>query len=171
MKTRLQYIVKNEGLTNNRFATEIGISPAAVTHIISGRNNPSLEIISKIAARYPNYSLRWLILGELPILSSEAENTPKNAEETPVVSQQELTPLTTAPDNLPFNTQSEAIDSSEQQNPTTATTPQATTTSTEQPQTIAHDNIQTAQRPSSPHYSDRLIVCFPDGTFREYTKQ
>lgn len=171
MKTRLQYIVKNEGLTNNRFATEIGISPAAVTHIISGRNNPSLEIISKIAARYPNYSLRWLILGELPILSSEAENTPKNPEESPIVSQQELTPLTTAPDSLPFNTPNEAIDGSEQQNPTTATTPQATTTFTEQPQTIAQDNIQPAQQPSAPHYSDRLIVCFPDGTFKEYTKQ
>ncbi|MBP3439679.1 MAG: helix-turn-helix transcriptional regulator [Tidjanibacter sp.] len=171
MKTRLQYIVKNEGLTNNRFATEIGISPAAVTHIISGRNNPSLEIISKIAARYPNYSLRWLILGELPILSSEAENTPKNPEETPVVSQQKLTTLTTAPDSLPFNTPDEAIDSSEQQNPTTTFTHQAPTTPTEQPQTIAQDNIQLAQKPSALHYSDRLIVCFPDGTFREYTKQ
>lgn len=171
MKTRLQYIVKNEGLTNNRFATEIGISPAAVTHIISGRNNPSLEIISKIAARYPNYSLRWLILGELPILSTEAENTPKNPEKTPVVSQQELTPLTTASDSLPFNTQSEAPEGNAQQNSTATPTHQATTTSTEQPQTIAQDNIQTAQWPSSPHYSDRLIVCFPDGTFKEYTKQ
>lgn len=171
MKTRLQYIVKNEGLTNNRFATEIGISPAAVTHIISGRNNPSLEIISKIAARYPNYSLRWLILGELPILSSEAKNTPKNPEETPVVSQQELTPLTTVTDSLPFISPGEAIDGSEQQNPTTATTPQATTTSTEQPQTISQDNNQPAQQPSAPHYFDRLIVCFPDGTFKEYTKQ
>lgn len=171
MKTRLQYIVKNEGLTNNRFATEIGISPAAVTHIISGRNNPSLEIISKIAARYPKYSLRWLILGELPILSSEAENTPKNPEETPVVSQQELTPLTMAPDSLPFNTPDMAIDRSEKHNPTTATTPQAATTSTEQPLTIAQNNIQPAKKPSAPQYSDRLIVCFPDGTFREYTKQ
>lgn len=171
MKTRLQYIVKNEGLTNNRFATEIGISPAAVTHIISGRNNPSLEIISKIATRYPNYSLRWLILGELPILSSEAENTPKNPEETPVVSQHELTPLTTVTDSLPFNTPDKAIDGSEQRNPNTTTTPQATTTSTEQPQTVAQDNNQPTQKPSTPHYSDRLIVCFPDGTFREYTKQ
>lgn len=169
MKTRLQYIVKNEGLTNNRFATEIGISPAAVTHIISGRNNPSLEIISKIATRYPNYSLRWLILGELPILTTEAENTPKDAEESPIVSQQEPTPSVIAPDCLPFSTQSEAPEGNAQQYSTA--THQSSTSPTEQPQTIAQDNNQPAQQPSAPHYSDRLIVCFPDGTFREYTMQ
>lgn len=158
MKTRLQYIVKNEGLTNQRFATEIGISPAAVTHILSGRNNPSLEIIAKIANRYPNYSLRWLILGELPIQiinpQNEAQNDLSEAQSTSA-SIAEAAPVENICQALPFAEPEQVQSAGIKEEPMPLQTPVQR----------QQDTLSTGVA------ADRLIVCFPDGTFKEFSRQ
>lgn len=156
MKTRLQYIVNQEGLSNNRFATEIGVSPAAVTHIISGRNNPSLDIIAKIASKYPKYSLRWLILGELPILNNTSDNVAKIAVSS--------TSQTTLPFEQEISDNAPAEESAEQINKTSThgnTTGNITSSTHEESSTIT----------LTPSHQDRLIVCLPDGTFQEFTRR
>ena len=45
MKERIQQIMQREGLSPSRFAEEIGIQRSAMSHIISGRNNPSLDVV------------------------------------------------------------------------------------------------------------------------------
>lgn len=158
MKTRLQHIVKSEGLTNQKFAAEIGVSPAAVTHILSGRNNPSLEIISKIASRYPQYSLRWLILGELPILlpdsSSEGDITTKQPTLSPT---------------LPFEESSNDILQITHATDTTQTARHTHNEEDASNNTISpYIGLSTGEPKNS---VDKLIICFPDGTFKEYSRQ
>ncbi len=171
MKTRLQHIVKNEGLTNQRFAAEIGISPAAVTHILSGRNNPSLEIIAKIAAKYPHYTLRWLILGELPILASE---TPDRSLNDNLKTANGDTIISSAN----FENESNASISISETVPAQNQLPFfGTNTPTEQP--LLPDVIPSSNRTEPDEHSaraqsegeSRLIICFPDGTYREYLRQ
>jgi transcriptional regulator with XRE-family HTH domain len=171
MKTRLQHIVKNEGLTNQRFAAEIGISPAAVTHILSGRNNPSLEIIAKIAAKYPHYALRWLILGELPILASEMADKGLNDIS-------ETANGDTISSSANFEHESNAsISISETDSVQNQLPFFGTTTPTEQPQ--VPDVTPSSNRSEPDEHSasaqsegeSRLIICFPDGTYREYLRQ
>lgn len=159
MKTRLQYIVKSEGLTNQKFASEIGVSPAAVTHILSGRNNPSLEIISKIALRYPHYSLRWLILGELPIILPD--NPAGGTTDESTLPQYAPSPT------LPF----EEANSDTHQSIYSA---HATPTNSEETSSNVTEMISTQNRANIDEYKcsvDKLIVCFPDGTFKEYNRQ
>ncbi|MBO5661810.1 MAG: helix-turn-helix transcriptional regulator, partial [Tidjanibacter sp.] len=83
MRTRLLQLIETEGLTKQQFAQKLSISPAAVTHILSGRNSPSLEIIAKIAATFPQCNLRWLILGELPMLINNTAEADMAIESTP----------------------------------------------------------------------------------------
>jgi len=63
MKERILQIMSQEGLNSSRFAEEIGIQRAAISHITSGRNNPSMEIVKKILERYTHVNPDWLIFG------------------------------------------------------------------------------------------------------------
>jgi transcriptional regulator with XRE-family HTH domain len=56
-------IMNMEGMTSARFAEEIGIQRAAVSHIFSGRNNPSLDVYMKILERFPYINPDWLLFG------------------------------------------------------------------------------------------------------------
>lgn len=161
MKTRLQYIVNNEGLSNNRFAAEIGISPAAVTHIISGRNNPSLEIISKIASHYPKYNLRWLILGELPILTADIEPL-----EAPTDHSQHETKTSAEPSIEPQR--SFAFDSNSTVSQAPNICKEVNTRETNLDNSNSSPNIL---KDNAEHHCSRIMVCLPDGTFQEYVRR
>jgi transcriptional regulator with XRE-family HTH domain len=63
MKDRIIKFLTHENLTGTRFADEIGVQRSSVSHILSGRNNPSFEFIQKILLRYKNLSSEWLIMG------------------------------------------------------------------------------------------------------------
>ena len=63
MKDRIIKFLTHENLTGTRFADEIGVQRSSVSHILSGRNNPSFEFIQKILSRYKNVSSDWLIMG------------------------------------------------------------------------------------------------------------
>ena len=52
MKERIAQIIQKEDMTAAQFAEKIGISPSSLSHILSGRNNPSLEVVMKIHKAY-----------------------------------------------------------------------------------------------------------------------
>jgi transcriptional regulator with XRE-family HTH domain len=63
MKERVLKIIKQSGLSPTKFAEEIGVQPSAISHIMSGRNNPSYEFIIKILKKYPRINAEWLLMG------------------------------------------------------------------------------------------------------------
>lgn len=63
MKDRIIKFLTHENLTATKFADEIGVQRSSVSHILSGRNNPSFEFIQKILSRYKYLNADWLILG------------------------------------------------------------------------------------------------------------
>mgnify|MGYP001211840965 CR=1 FL=1 len=58
-----------ERMGQAQFASAIGIQRAAMSHIISGRNNPSLDVMTKILHRYPQINPDWLLLGKGEMLA------------------------------------------------------------------------------------------------------
>ena len=63
MKDRIIKFLSQEGLSATKFADEIGVQRSSVSHILSGRNNPSFEFIQKLLSRYKSINAEWLILG------------------------------------------------------------------------------------------------------------
>ena len=63
MINRINLILKAKNITARQFAEEIGIQPSGMSHILSGRNNPSLDFVSKVIRRYPEIDSNWLLLG------------------------------------------------------------------------------------------------------------
>lgn len=67
MKDRLQQLMKLEGLTAAKIAEIAEVQPSAVSHMLSGRNNPGYDFICKILGAFPKLNARWFILGEQPV--------------------------------------------------------------------------------------------------------
>ena len=64
MLNRIKQIIDKEKLSPTQFASEIGVQRSALSHVLSGRNNPSLDFMMKIKTRYPEINLDWLLLGK-----------------------------------------------------------------------------------------------------------
>jgi transcriptional regulator with XRE-family HTH domain len=64
MKERIIDFLKSENKSSAQFALEIGVQPSSISHIISGRNNPSLDFIMKMLSKYPELSADWLLFGK-----------------------------------------------------------------------------------------------------------
>ncbi len=64
--------MKAKNITARQFAEEIGIQPSGMSHIMSGRNNPSLDFVSKVIRRYPEIDANWLLLGKGEMYTSAA---------------------------------------------------------------------------------------------------
>jgi transcriptional regulator with XRE-family HTH domain len=62
-KERIEKIMLREEMNSAVFATEIGIQGSTLSHILNGRNNPSLDVLKKILNRFRTVSSDWLILG------------------------------------------------------------------------------------------------------------
>ena len=64
MKTRIEQILTEYNLTPSKFADELGIQRSGMSHILSGRNNPSLDLIQKILKRFPEINADWILTGK-----------------------------------------------------------------------------------------------------------
>lgn len=64
-------------LNKTELSSRLGLSPAVLSHITSGRNKPSLELITQILQTFPEISSDWLILGKGGMLrdNSQSGNT------------------------------------------------------------------------------------------------
>jgi transcriptional regulator with XRE-family HTH domain len=56
------------GINASAFADEIGVQRSSLSHLLSGRNKPSLDLILKIVDKYPEVDMYWLVkdIGSFP---------------------------------------------------------------------------------------------------------
>ena len=64
MNSRIQLILKTKNISASKFADEIGVQRSSISHILSGRNNPSLDFIQKILKRFPDINSDWILTGK-----------------------------------------------------------------------------------------------------------
>jgi transcriptional regulator with XRE-family HTH domain len=64
MKERIIEFLKSENKSSAQFAEEIGVQPSGISHILSGRNNPSLDFMVKMLEKYKFLSTDWLLFGK-----------------------------------------------------------------------------------------------------------
>jgi len=64
MKERIQEFLIRENKTSAQMAEEIRVQPSGISHILSGRNKPSLDFVLKMLGKYPFLSTEWLLFGK-----------------------------------------------------------------------------------------------------------
>jgi transcriptional regulator with XRE-family HTH domain len=89
MKDRIAHIIRAKNLTAAEFAIRLGIQPSNISHLLSGRNNPSLDFVRKLKETFPEYNLDWIIFGTGPMTVSEPFLPPTVVTDSPVAKERE----------------------------------------------------------------------------------
>lgn len=63
MKDRILQFLKAENKSSAQLAEEISVQPSGISHILSGRNKPSLDFVLKMLEKYKFLSTEWLLFG------------------------------------------------------------------------------------------------------------
>ncbi len=147
MKEKLRILMQNENLTASRLADILGIKPAGISHILSGRNNPSYELVCKLINRFPQINPYWLLGDSDKMYNDSATDQP-------------TTNSATRQSGDLFDTA--AIQDSNHQD----------ATSDEIASTQISDNSPLVAQIQSTHSSsdiERIIIAYKNGTFESYT--
>jgi transcriptional regulator with XRE-family HTH domain len=88
---RFKYLMKLNQLSASAFAEKVGVQPSSISHILSGRNKPSLEFIQKVLIQFPKVSADWLVSGKTAVVENnitapEAKESSKKENSSPPLS-------------------------------------------------------------------------------------
>ncbi len=72
MKERLKEFLRAENKSSAQLADEIGVQPSGISHILSGRNKPSLDFVLKMLEKYPFISTEWFLFGKGDMYKDES---------------------------------------------------------------------------------------------------
>lgn len=81
---RIDRMLKFYDLSASAFADKIGVQRSSISHLLAGRNKPSLEFVMRVVQAFPEVDLHWLIHGKgsfpvktkasVPISTQEAQS-------------------------------------------------------------------------------------------------
>jgi transcriptional regulator with XRE-family HTH domain len=94
MITRIRELLEARQLSPTQFADLIGVGRPVISHILSERNKPSLEVVQKIIGAFPELSMPWLLAGTGPMLAAAVASP---AIPPPIDTTAPPVPLTAAP--------------------------------------------------------------------------
>ena len=136
---RIQSIIEYYDLSASSFAEKIGVQRSSISHILSGRNKPSLDFTLKVVDAFPQVSLYWLLLnkGSFPeeTISPTKEINPEK-EKANLFTQLENNPEETIQPNQPDQVNAPPV---------------------------TYSNYHSEKKAIS-----RVIIFFKDGSFEEY---
>lgn len=84
---RLQKVLDYYGLSASAFADAIEVNRSSISHLLSGRNKPSLEFVLKVLEQYPEVKLYWLLNGKgtFPAVEHADNDSPTRSSEETIV--------------------------------------------------------------------------------------
>ncbi len=78
VRDRLEVVIRSTNHNSSSFADAIGMNRSTLSHILNGRNKPSLEFLERVITTFPKVDAHWLVTGKhLPkeLNKPEVENT------------------------------------------------------------------------------------------------
>ena len=138
---RLKAVMDFYQISASSFAETIEVPRSSISHILSGRNNPSLDFVLKTIETYQEVDLYWLLkgIGSFPKSSSPLVQTTNQKEKIQTSLKK---------------TSEEAAKAEHQE--------------TEEKR-IVHENEKSTTKHKSK--IDKVLVFYTDGTFKEYRSQ
>jgi len=173
MKNRIAEIIETQKLTSQKFASLIGVVPAAVSHILSGRNNPSMDVIQKILNTFRTINPDWLILGVGAMYRETGEVSKKQHVEVKITPNkpQMASLFQDEPENdAGYSTENVSVTLPPQKTfaPSSVFEQQATTMFAENKKTENKQDEPVIRTPFPKKVIKKIIVYYSDNTFEEY---
>ena len=81
---RIQQLIQTHELNASSFAEIIGVQRSSISHILSGRNKPSLDFLARVEDSFDDVDFLWLLKGESsPPPPTDTPSTIKQEPEDP----------------------------------------------------------------------------------------
>ena len=151
MNNRLKQFLAAENITQSQFADKIEVVRASVSHVLSGRNNPSYEFIKAIIANYPSLNIEWLMFGKGKMYK-DSETSSHQMEYTATNRQDELFPVEIADETFSESKNSE---------------PQNEFLENSADSTCSTQSYETIKIVEKQRNVKKILILFDDGTFQE----
>ncbi len=176
MTDRIALLLKAKNITASQFADEIGVQRSNISHVLSGRNKPSLEFIQKILKRYPEINPDWILFGKGPMNmeynlfselgEEEAEVQREAVQALPKKQEQMLTPE--RPGIVSPVEKPEVVKKEEKpvnQEPEQQEQPEVVRVETTQ------EKNENLPEPRAEKHVEKVLIFFSNRTFREYSPE
>ena len=144
---RLEIILEYYSLNASSFADKIGVQRSSLSHLLSGRNKPSLDFILKILDVFPDVDLYWILNGK--------GNFPKGAENQQIDYSTNKVKADFTPTSDIEKVPSDLFSEDKIQNPSFKPLAQKT----EDQSTIIDSENETI---------DKIVIFYVNGTFKSY---
>ncbi len=148
---RLELILDYYSLSASGFADKIGVQRSSMSHLLSGRNKPSLDFILKIISIFPEVDLYWILNGK--------GNFPK-------------TVITNIP-NLDFqkkeNSSSPVLENKNQENLFSEQNIEIHENPIFENKIIENKNTAFSSSNENESKIEKIVIFFKNGTFSEYS--
>lgn len=148
MKNRVKKIIDKKQLSSSKFADMIDIQRSSVSHILSGRNKTSLDIVKKILTKFKDINPDWLLFGEGNMYKEEKNNVTN----VTTISEVQKTDKKQIPEIDKINLPNEK---EQKEMPVTNVNKK---TEIGEPPLVLKDNKN----------PDKILILFPDNTFSTY---
>lgn len=152
---KIKQILIDKSLSPSVFADEIGVQRSSISHILSGRNRPSFDIIQKVIRRYPDLGYDWIMETD--------DDSQENAY--PVRSGATIRPPC---ETNQANTTRATVSPVDHRRTQLVGTSVSTNTNLNQPgiPTVSESPVAVVAKEKT---VERILIFYTDGTFREYT--
>lgn len=144
---QIQYLLDHYQVSATQLADKLGIQRSTISHLLSGRNKPSLDILQRIIVEFPAINEAWLLTGHGNALKS----SPSIEKDVNTVNE---------PSNDMFTSVSEK-----------ETPPFITTVNDEGPRPAYGTNVNKQKTESTSVNSneiEQILVFYTDGTFKYF---
>ncbi len=82
IETKILKVFERSGMSRMDFAAKLNISNAVLSHLASGRNKASLDLVVQLLIHFPEISADWLLLDKGDMLRNELEHNSEKIKST-----------------------------------------------------------------------------------------
>lgn len=151
---RIRRVLEDSGLTAAEFAERVHVQRSSISHILSGRNKPSLDFITKLYHAFPDIDVAYLITGDKSKRKPAITTADRSDESEPSARQEENKKVEFTNVNTSDSSRPDTVVNSED-GPEYGSSP-----SDEQPLSKV---LTSSNRVS------KIILLYEDGRFQEFT--
>ncbi|MEO8515821.1 MAG: helix-turn-helix transcriptional regulator [Flavobacterium sp.] len=149
---RLEIILDYYSLSASAFADKVGVQRSSLSHLLSGRNKPSLDLILKIVENFPDVDLYWILNGKGNFPKSDKEDdsnfiVPSSIPETKNFIEEEKIEIQPDLFSTEPSVEKNRVNENFQNN---------------------FSNTRILEHPKNNSDIDRIVVFYKNGTFKNY---
>ncbi|KFF04651.1 helix-turn-helix domain-containing protein [Flavobacterium reichenbachii] len=148
---RLEIILDYYSLNASTFADRIGVQRSSMSHLLSGRNKPSLDFVMKIMEVFPDVDLYWILNGKGSFPKNDEEESVSKINPIPEIQKQ------SSPIYLNENFEVEDLFSSVQNQ------------KEEDVQTRNFQETKNSNLRANENEIEKIVFFYKNGTFKVYT--